>query len=634
MKAAAQKKTRPKRRPTGPKAKPPPPTIERDAATQVLQGLARRDPGVWFEAYGRVVDKDGDLIRPRLNTLQRRVLAAWDYCQRHGLPCSIIVCKPRQRGSSTIATGLSYHILQSSAVTNRCRIIGGKYKQVSNLWKMLEVYAENDECRWGKGKADVQEKVIRIGTSEFSQETARDPDAGRSGTFRVVIVTELGRWHESGVANAAKVLSGFLACCPRRPGTLRLIESTAQGVGGEFHARYWRAVPLAEFLAGRRSESGYVRVFAGWWEFEESRVTLSPAAAAALEDDLDEEERALRERYDLDLEQLAWRRETIAGEFAGDIDWFRQEYPANEDEAFLSSGRPRFSRAGMDLQETLVAAARGRVRHGDLSLDEAGGVAWQDGDAEGAVLHLYEPSREGLQYLLVVDPMTGESQAMGADPDCHSVLVLRRGYADPNGIWHPPALAMRIRPPRRDYRDACRWDADVLEETIYRMAVYYGAPGATCRIVVEMNKDIGLTELLKRRMGEQGRPSPRLYEREVFNEREQRRTKALGWLTTTANREAIVGHLAAAIRETGEPGAGVEIRCPHALAECRHFERGSRGRSEAAGGWHDDDVMALAIGLATMEHATTYREPRASRTTPAEIRRHEARRKRRPGMYS
>jgi hypothetical protein len=611
-----------------------PGTIDCDATKHVVMGLARKSPAVWFENFGRIVDKEGELIKPKINTLQRRVFDAWQYCQQTGIPCRIILCKPRQKGSSTWATALLYWICQAVGQTTRARIIGGKYSQVKNLWDMLRVYGENDGCIWPRGKATVLDDRVTVGPSEITKETANNPDAGRSGTFRVVIVTELGRWREAGVAAAKKVLSGMLNCVPKEPGTLVIIESTAQGIGGEFHSRYWKASPLAAFKAGRRG-SGYIRVFAAWFEFPDSWQDLTDDEARAIEEDLDDEEKMLRDRYDLVLEQLAWRRATIADDCDGDTDLFKQEFPSNEEEAFLSSGRPRFSRRGLDMQLVMAEEAERERETGNIHLSDDYLPSWEPTDEAECVYHLYERPREGMRYILSLDPATGAMQAMGEDPDCNSATVLRAGYLDDQGQWHQPALAARIRAPRRDYRDANRWDPDVLEPAIYALALFYG----NCRIVVEMNKDMGYIELLKRRGNDPAKPNEpaaRLYEREVFNEREQRKVKALGWQTTESNREALLITLAGAIRSTGEDGGGIELRCPHLVQECVHFERNEKGKSVASGGWHDDDVMSVAIGLQCIGHATTYRVPKVQRLDPPEVRRIKAKvqAKRRPGMYS
>ena len=50
----------------------------------------------------------------------------------------------------------------------------------------------------------------------------------------------------------------------------------------------------------------------------------------------------VQERYSLDDEQLAWRRWCIRNNCSGNIDTFKQEYPACADEAFLTSGSAVF----------------------------------------------------------------------------------------------------------------------------------------------------------------------------------------------------------------------------------------------------------------------------------------------------
>jgi hypothetical protein len=55
-----------------------------------------------------------------------------------------------------------------------------------------------------------------------------------------------------------------------------------------------------------------------------------------------DDEEQLAETYGLNDDQLAWRRWTIDNKCRGSLDKFRQEYPSNDVEAFLMSGRPAF----------------------------------------------------------------------------------------------------------------------------------------------------------------------------------------------------------------------------------------------------------------------------------------------------
>jgi hypothetical protein len=63
---------------------------------------------------------------------------------------------------------------------------------------------------------------------------------------------------------------------------------------------------------------------------------------------LTNEEFELKEKFDLDDEQLQWRRYTIRNDFDGDEKMFRQEYPSTPEEAFLVTGRTVFNQDKLD----------------------------------------------------------------------------------------------------------------------------------------------------------------------------------------------------------------------------------------------------------------------------------------------
>jgi hypothetical protein len=210
----------------------------------------------------------------------------------------------------------------------------------------------------------------------------------------------------------------------------------------------------------------------------------------------------------------------------------------------------------------------------------------------------------GQKYLLSCDPMTGITQTGGEDPDLHGVVVLRAGFSDKQGKWNRPGVVARI--------IQCRWDIDVLELAMWRLARMYG-PSYGCKIVIEMNMDRGLTELLKQRSAD-------LYQREIFNQREQKYSKAYGYQTNERTREVVVECLARAIREWETPQEGIDLFDEDLIVECENFVRKSNGRSEANQGHHDDDVMACGLGLLLIDHATTYHVPQGFMTLPPELR--------------
>lgn len=556
----------------------------------------------WFEAFGVIQAKGGAILRaPDLlaNYLQRTVSEVVEWCIEHRVPCRLLILKPRQKGCSTFSVAAFYRWL-SNEVKRGC-IIGGAHDQGDNLFKMLKLYAENDEFA-GPNKAKVLDREARWPNgSRAVQQTARNPEAGRSGTFEALLATEVARWFEEGVANAADVLAGLLKCVPNLPGTLVILETTANGASGDFYERWQKGITFEELKAGK---AGFVKIFVPWFVFEDSRRDPELESIES-EADYSDKEKELAAEHGLDAWQVAWMRWAIREECKGDVDIFCQDYPFDDESAFLRSGRRRFNIGRVSKMKEAA-----KLYPPDFGVFEMQGdeVVFRTTPAEEARVMRWEQPREGCAYLESVDVMTGSSQVSGKDPDNHSPLIWRKGYFEHGRGWVPPRLVCRLIGDwlewERNKKYELRWDIDVLEEQVWRMSRYYG----DCLIVPEMNMDRGLVELLKLRLG------ANIYQREIFNRREQTIDKALGWTTDVRTREMAIEILAKHVREYGHGNAGVDIHDPILLAEMESFIVKENGRSEAMSGKHDDNVMSAAIGMATLEGATVYR--RRSRVAP------------------
>jgi hypothetical protein len=160
--------------------------------------------------------------------------------------------------------------------------------------------------------------------------TAKNAGAGQGANL--VHCSEVGLW-EGNQIDAKSVLDTLLQIVPLAPRTVICLESTARGVGNEFHARWKQA---ERSLAAGLDD--FYPFFIAWFEEPENRI--EGVTWDALEG-LDEREERLRDRYGVDAEQLAWRRWAIRSQLGGDSDRFDQEYPESADVAFLS-GRPFF----------------------------------------------------------------------------------------------------------------------------------------------------------------------------------------------------------------------------------------------------------------------------------------------------
>jgi hypothetical protein len=405
----------------------------------------------------------------------------------------------------------------------------------------------------------------------------------------------------------------------RRCGT-----ATWCGNSGDFYTRWCGAVDAEKFISGEVEiqQGSYVRVFAPWFEFEDSALRLNKEQKLEIQRTLDKDieyegEKDLLATYgqvedgvtylggsvrEYDAwEQLAWRRYAIREECKRDRNIFDRDYPHSWQTAFQKSGNMRFSSSGLSAQRRMLAKVL--PQHGVL--EETGDrVSFRRTEFQESQVVVFEQAKIGMKYVLAVDPMTGASQVAGADPDLHSCPVLRSGFWDAQGHWRPPDVVARV--------IQCRWDIEILEPVLWRLARFYGSISG-CLIAIEMNQDRGLTELLKKR-------GANLYHRQIFNQMEQRTTRALGFQTNEKTRENLVEKLAGAIRNYDEPGGGIILNDEKIIEQCENFVTKLNGRSEAAEGWHDDDVFGVGLGLTVIEHATVYFPQQNQALLPPDLR--------------
>lgn len=568
-----------------------------------LREALRWDCAAWFESHSKIRKKSGDVSKPEINIYQQRIDEVVRYCHESGRPCRIVALKPRQKGSSTFGVAEGYRRLQAKPASGL--IAGGAHFQGANLFKMLRTYAENDGLDPGTCKVMDMEARFANG-STMERITLANANAGRSGTYQFLLVTEVAYLSDEGVANADEVLAGLLKCVPYEADTIIIEESTAKGAIGYFYDKFTTAITFDEFRQGR---NGVVRLFAAWFEFADSRLVPISEGINGW-DDLSDHERGLAEKWGLDLEQVAWMRWALREECKGDWDRFLQDYPFDPETAFLKSGRGMFSTSSLEWQEK-VANLRPR-EFGYLQYNErADRIQWTRTDEAQARSVRWETPIPGCRYLIAVDTMTGADQTGGQDPDSHAVFVLRDGYMK-QSEWHEPAVVMRnmMAPAVKPGSLCCWWGIDVLEEEVWRMARYWQA-----LICPEMNMDRGLVELLKLR------GDVDIYQREMFNRRESEVTKALGWMTDVRTRPMILEGLAGRLREAGRGGmGGLEVRCPWAIKQMKNFVVKANGRAEASAGHHDDDVLSLGIACQLLDMATPWREVEREAWIPRDLR--------------
>jgi hypothetical protein len=167
------------------------------------------------------------------------------------------------------------------------------------------------------------------------------------------------------------------------PGAELILESTPDGVGGCFHEEWEKA-----------KETGMVRHFFPWWMERRYR------AGGVEEASLTEEERELRARKGLDLEQIGFRRQ-IRADFRG---LARQEYAEDAESCFLASGDSVFELSAIEERLATAPEPVELRRNGELEI--------------------WLPPVKGKEYLVAVDPSGGGSQG---DYSAIQVLEMETG---------------------------------------------------------------------------------------------------------------------------------------------------------------------------------------------------------------
>jgi hypothetical protein len=234
--------------------------------------------------------------------------------------------KGRQQGASTYVQGRYYHKVSMQPGV-RALILTHLGDSTDALFEMTKRYHDNcpDELRPQTGTANSHELHFPSLDSGYVVATAGNRKGiGRGRTFQYFHGSEVAFWE-----GAADIKAGLGQTVPDEDGSEIIRESTANGVGNEFHQ---------DWTAAERGEGDYENIFVPWFWQPEYRRAVYPGFQ------LDPVEKDYFERYEklgLTIEHMVWRRAKLVNDFKGDITQFDQEYPAEPVLAFTKvSGDP------------------------------------------------------------------------------------------------------------------------------------------------------------------------------------------------------------------------------------------------------------------------------------------------------
>jgi hypothetical protein len=313
--------------------------------TQAFEALEfYTDHERFAETCYTIYNKEGLEVPFRSFQLGRRISKLMARVDAERRPGRGICLKPRQAfGSSHIAS--EYH--------RRTAFKPGKHTFVmaqleSSAENILNYYQQFDDSyvrnfalmQQGLIDAPMPIKLRRLGrqgsADKISYErgswarviSAKSANSARGFSAAYIHGSEAAYYGD----NWAPFLAGVLHTAPKLPGCWVWFESTANGTGNGFHQLWLEAIS---------GNSEWNPVFVGTHEIEQYAMPLRVSRDQFLES-YTKYERAITKEYGLTPEQIYWRRYVVATDCGGNADTFKQEYPYNWQEAFLSSGRKYF----------------------------------------------------------------------------------------------------------------------------------------------------------------------------------------------------------------------------------------------------------------------------------------------------
>lgn len=495
----------------------------------------------YIEQYVKIRDKAGNIIDFIINEPQQRLYDIIKKLKEEKKPIRIVILKARQMGFSTLTESILFKETTTKFNVNT-GIITHQDEATTNLFNMSKRIYDYlpDEMKPSLKNSNAKELIFdnEQGTglkSKIKCMTAGGKGVGRSDTFNNLHISELAFWP----GDKKVTLTGLLQAVPNLSNTIVIIESTANGF--EYFKEIWdKAV---------KGENDFIPLFVGWNELKEYTMPYT-----GFELTLDEKE--LQIKYNLTLEQLSWRRWCIKNNCGGDIETFKQEYPINPFEAFISTGSCYFNK------EIIINRIKEIENNQPLKVgyfsytfneNKISNINWYD-DEKGYI-KIYKDVEKGHPYVLGGD-------TAGEGSDNFTGLVI-----DNSSGKQVATLKKEL-------------DEDEYARQMYCLGMYYN----TALIGIENNYSTYPTKKIKEYR------YPKIYLREIEDNIAEKIQDKFGFVTNKATRPIILSILKEILRDNVNWINDLEI-----LKEALVFIKNEKGRPEAQLGEHDDLIMGLAI---------------------------------------
>ena len=513
----------------------------------------------YIEEYIKIRNKEGKIVNFRLNKPQQKLYDIIKEQKQAKKPVRVIILKARQMGFST----LTESILFKETVTKfnrRTGIITHKATATANLFNMSKLMLDclPEDMKPSVKRSNAQELIFDNdnGTglkSRIKCMTAGSSGVGRSDTFDNLHLSELAFWE----GDVTATLTGLFQAVPNLPDTMIIIESTANGFE-KFKELWEQAV---------NGESDFIPLFVAWHEMPEYSMPYSGFK-------LTEEEERLKEIYNLTNDQLEWRRWCIRNNCQNDIDQFKQEYPSNPEEAFISTGSCIFDKEAVinrlryvpkPIKQGYFVYNEENARHNIMS-----DIKWVN-DKKGCIKLFKLPNMPAFTQYCLGGDTAGDTQGDEFSSD----------VVDAKSLEQVATLTMQT-------------DEDLYAKQMYCLGMYYG----WALMAIETN----YSTYPQKKLEELGYPN--FYVRETVDRFDKTVTKQFGFNTNKKTKPLMLANLVELVREHTDI-----FNDEKTLRQMLTFVKKDGGVQEAEEGYHDDKVMSISITHQAVSQVVFLQEP-------------------------
>lgn len=495
----------------------------------------------------------------------------------------LIFLKSRRFGGSTYVQGRFYS--KTSTRSNRNTFIAAhENESTKTLFGMAKLMQQKNPL--APQTKHSNERALLFDTkdgnglkSEYRVTSAKNTAGGRSQGIHYLHISEEAFWPDDG----EDLLNGLFQCLPDPPAPHECFrESTANGYGNTFQRAVWDAYQEGSYpyyehdgitYAWKNPRSDWVLVFIPWFVHERYKRDFidddeKNRFAGKIHEKVFEsgsmewresEALRLRKRYGLSLEQLHWREWAIENKIEAPSReererMFKQEYPSNVEEAFLSRGANCFSK---ELCDDLEEFCEKPIAQGEV-IDRAGKSRIKLN--RYGKFKLWEKPEKNETYFMTIDAGGGlkpsqEAENREPDPTCIDVYNHRTGV------------------------QCAQWNGHVPYGQIADVAYLIGRMYDFAPACVELMNH-GFTVVND--LSEMNYP---LFEAKPGEP---------GWLTNKVTKPRMIDDLEVQCRN-----GDLKLRCRETVSEMRTFVE-KNGKFEAESGCHDDRVIAAAMASQMM----------------------------------